>query len=178
MVLLLIFQGMDGAGKDGAIKHVMRGLDRRRRRCIVRSTVGRRARDDCMWRCVKALPNADASAFSTVRTYEEVLVVRVHPELLEAQQLPRERITRHIWKQRFEDMRDIERHLCRNGTVIRKFFLHVSKAEQRRRFLARLDDRAKNWKFSGNDVAERRRWHDYMRAYTDVISATSTKYAP
>jgi PPK2 family polyphosphate:nucleotide phosphotransferase len=177
--LLLIFQGMDGAGKDGAIKHVMRGLDPKATTVYQFGppSAGERAHD-YMWRCLKVLPERGRIGIFNRSYYEEVLVVRVHPELLEAQQLPAERITRHIWKQRFEDMRDIERHLCRSGTVIRKFFLNVSKAEQRRRFLERLDDRAKNWKFSRNDIAERRRWHDYTRAYTDVISATSTKYAP
>jgi len=177
--LLLIFQGMDGAGKDGAIKHVMRGLDPKATTVYSFGppSAGERAHD-YMWRCLKALPERGRIGIFNRSYYEEVLVVRVHPELLEAQQLPRERLTRHIWKERFQDMRDIERHLCRNGTIIRKFFLNVSKAEQRRRFLARLDDPAKNWKFSRNDVAERRRWHDYMHAYADAIGETSTKYAP
>jgi polyphosphate kinase 2 (PPK2 family) len=107
-----------------------------------------------------------------------VLVVRVHPELLERQHLPVERITPRIWNERFEDIRDIERYLCRNGTVIRKFFLHVSKAEQRRRFVARLDDPAKNWKFAVGDVNERLHWDKYMRAYEEAIAATSTRHAP
>ena len=110
--------------------------------------------------------------------YEEVLVVRVHPELLERQHLPKERITKRIWTERFEDIRDIERYLSRNGTIIRKFFFNVSKAEQRQRFLARLDDPAKNWKFAIGDVDERLKWDDYMRAYEAAISATSTSAAP
>jgi len=177
--LLLIFQAMDGAGKDGAIKHVMRGLDPKATTVYSFGppSAGERAHD-YMWRCLKALPERGRIGIFNRSYYEEVLVVRVHPELLEAQQLPRERITGRIWKERFEDIRDIERHLCRNGTVIRKFFLHLSKAEQRRRFLARLDDPAKKWKFSSSDIAERRKWHDYMRAYEDALSATSTKYAP
>jgi polyphosphate kinase 2 (PPK2 family) len=110
--------------------------------------------------------------------YEEVLVVRVHPELLEHQHLPAGRITPRIWKDRYEDIRDIERYLCRDGTIIRKFFLNVSRAEQRRRFLARLDDPAKNWKFSINDLDERLKWDEYMRAYEDALGATSTRHAP
>jgi PPK2 family polyphosphate:nucleotide phosphotransferase len=177
--LLLIFQGMDGAGKDGAIKHVMRGLDPKATTVYLFGppSAGERAHD-YMWRCLKALPERGRIGIFNRSYYEEVLIVRIHPELLDAQQLPRERVTRHIWRDRFEDIRHIERYLCRNGTVICKFFLNVSKAEQRRRFLARLHDPAKNWKFSTNDVAERRKWHDYMHAYADVIGATSTKYAP
>lgn len=177
--MLFIFQAMDGAGKDGAIKHVMRGLDPKATTVYSFGppSAGERAHD-YMWRCLKALPERGRIGVFNRSYYEEVLVVRVHPELLEAQQLPRERITPRIWKHRFEDIRDIERYLCRNGTVICKFYLNLSKAEQRRRFLARLDDPAKNWKFSNGDIAERRKWHDYMRAYGEAIGETSTKFAP
>ena len=177
--LLLIFQGMDGAGKDGAIKHVMRGLDPKATTVHLFGppSTGERAHD-YMWRCLKELPERGRIGIFNRSYYEEVLIVRVHPELIEAEHLPRERMTPRIWTERFEDIRHIERYLCRNGTVIRKFFLHLSKSEQRRRFLARLDDPAKNWKFSRNDVSERRRWDDYMKAYTAAISQTSTSYAP
>jgi PPK2 family polyphosphate:nucleotide phosphotransferase len=170
---------MDGAGKDGAIKHVMRGLDPKA--TTVHSfgppSTGERSHD-YMWRCLKALPERGRIGIFNRSYYEEVLIVRVHPEILERQHLPRERVTTRIWKERFEDIRHIERYLCRNGTVIRKFYLNLSKSEQRRRFLARLDDPAKNWKFSGNDIAERRRWKDYMRSYSAAIGETSTRYAP
>jgi len=177
--LLLIFQGMDGAGKDGAIKHVMRGLDPKATtvHAFGPPSTGERAHD-YMWRCLKALPERGRIGIFNRSYYEELLVVRVHPELLDAQHLPRERVTSRIWKDRFEDIRHIERYLCRNGTVILKFFLNLSKSEQRRRFLARLDDPTKNWKFSRNDIAESRRWPDYMKAYQAAISETSTRYAP
>ncbi|HEX5071525.1 MAG TPA: polyphosphate kinase 2 family protein [Vicinamibacterales bacterium] len=177
--LLLIFQGMDGAGKDGAIKHVMRGLDPKATmvHAFGPPSTGERSHD-YMWRCLKALPERGHIGIFNRSYYEEVLVVRVHPELLESEHLPRERVTARIWKERFEDIRHIERYLCRNGTVIRKFFLHLSKSEQRRRFLSRLDDPAKNWKFSRNDIAERRKWPEYMKAYEAAISETSTRYAP
>jgi PPK2 family polyphosphate:nucleotide phosphotransferase len=177
--LLLIFQAMDGAGKDSAIKHVMRGLDPK---ATTVHTFGPPStgelRHDFMWRCLKVLPERGRIGVFNRSYYEEVLVVRVHPEMLEAQNLPPDRVTSRLWKHRYEDIRDIERYLCRNGTVIRKFFLNVSKAEQRRRFLTRLDDPAKNWKFSMHDLAERHRWKDYMRAYEDAIGATSTEFAP
>ena len=177
--LLLIFQGMDGAGKDGAIKHVMRGLDPKATtvHTFGPPSNGERAHD-YMWRCLKELPVRGRIGVFNRSYYEEVLVVRVHPEMLAAEQLPLERVTKTIWKDRFEDIRHIERYLCRQGVVIRKFYLNLSKAEQRRRFLARLDDPAKNWKFSGNDIAERRKWPAYMKAYGDAISATSTKHSP
>jgi polyphosphate kinase 2 (PPK2 family) len=131
-----------------------------------------------MWRCLKVLPERGRIGVFNRSYYEEVLVVRVHPELLQRQNLPKQLLTPRIWNERFEDIRDIERYLCRNGTVIRKFFLNVSKAEQRRRFVARLHDPSKNWKFSIGDVDERLRWDDYMRAYEAAMSATSTRDAP
>jgi PPK2 family polyphosphate:nucleotide phosphotransferase len=177
--LLLIFQAMDAAGKDSAIKHVMRGLDPKATQVYTFKAPSAEELDhDFMWRSLKVLPERGRVGVFNRSYYEEVLVVRVHPELLERQHLPAGRITPRIWKERYEDIRDIERYLCRNGTIIRKFFFHVSRAEQRRRFLARLDDPAKNWKFSINDVNERLKWDEYMRAYEDALSATSTRHAP
>ena len=177
--LLLIFQAMDAAGKDSAIKHVMRGLDPKATQVFTFKAPSSEEIDhDFMWRSLKVLPERGRIGVFNRSYYEEVLIVRVHPELLEKQHLPPQRIGPRIWNQRYEDIRDIERYLCRNGTIIRKFYLNVSRAEQRRRFLARLDDPAKNWKFSAQDIAERRRWPDYMKAYGDAIGETSTKYAP
>jgi len=177
--LLLIFQAMDAAGKDSAIKHVMRGLDPKATQVFTFKAPSPEELDhDFMWRSLKVLPERGRIGVFNRSYYEEVLVVRVHPELLQAQRLPLARVTSRIWNQRYEDIRDIERYLCRNGTVIRKLFLHVSRAEQRRRFLARLDDPAKNWKFSISDVNERLHWDDYMRAYEQALEATSTRSAP
>ena len=177
--LLLIFQAMDAAGKDSAIKHVMRGLDPKATQVYTFKAPSPEELDhDYMWRCMKVLPERGRIGVFNRSYYEEVLVVRVRPELLAAQHLPRENITPTIWQERFDDIRNIERYLSRNGTVIRKFFLHVSKAEQRRRFLQRLEDPAKNWKFSINDVDERLKWDEYMRAYQEALAATSTRAAP
>jgi PPK2 family polyphosphate:nucleotide phosphotransferase len=177
--LLLIFQAMDAAGKDSAIKHVMRGLDPKATQVFsFKEPSSEEIDHDFMWRSVKAMPERGRIGVFNRSYYEEVLVVRVHPELLENQHLPKARISPRIWSQRFEDIRDIERYFCRNGTIIRKFYLNVSRAEQRRRFLARLDDPAKNWKFSINDVNERVHWHKYMAAYEAAIAATSTGSAP
>jgi PPK2 family polyphosphate:nucleotide phosphotransferase len=177
--LLLIFQAMDAAGKDSAIKHVMLGLDPKATQVFSFKAPSDEELDhDFMWRCLKALPERGRIGVFNRSYYEEVLVVRVHQELLGRQHLPKKLVTSRIWTDRFEDIRNIEQYLCRNGTVIRKFYLNVSKAEQRRRFLARLDDPAKNWKFSLNDVDERLRWKEYMRAYQDAIRATSSKSAP
>ena len=177
--LLLIFQAMDAAGKDSAIKHVMRGLDAKATQVFTFKTPSPEELDhDFMWRALKVLPERGRIGVFNRSYYEEVLVVRVHPELLERQHLPPGRVTPRIWRERYEDICNIERYLSRNGTVIRKFFFHVSRAEQRRRFLARLDDPAKNWKFSLNDVNERARFDDYMRAYEEALTATSTREAP
>jgi PPK2 family polyphosphate:nucleotide phosphotransferase len=177
--LLLIFQAMDAAGKDSAIKHVMRGLDPKATQVFTFKEPSSEEIDhDFMWRSLKVLPERGRIGIFNRSYYEEVLIVRVHPELLEKQHLPPQRIGPRIWNQRYEDIRDIERYLCRNGTIIRKFYLNVSRAEQRRRFLARLDDPAKNWKFSINDVNERLHWHKYMKAYEAAIGATSTTSAP
>jgi PPK2 family polyphosphate:nucleotide phosphotransferase len=177
--LLLVFQAMDAAGKDSAIKHVMRGLDPKATQVYSFKAPSDEELDhDYMWRCLKCMPERGRIGVFNRSYYEEVLVVRVHPELVERQHIPDKLVTKHIWKERFEDIRNIEQYLCRNGTVIRKFYLNVSRGEQRRRFLARLDDPAKNWKFSLNDVDERLKWKDYMRAYEEAIRATSTKSAP
>lgn len=177
--LLLIFQAMDAAGKDSVIKHVMRGLDAKATQVFSFKVPSDEELDhDYMWRCLKALPERGRIGVFNRSYYEEVLVVRVHPELLQRQHLPKELEKPRIWTERFEDIRNIEQYLCRNGTVIRKIYLNVSKAEQRRRFLARLDDPAKNWKFSIRDVDERLRWKDYLGAYEDAIRATSTRRAP
>jgi len=177
--LLLIFQAMDAAGKDGAIKHVMRGLDPKATQVFSFKAPSDEELDhDFMWRSLKVLPERGRIGVFNRSYYEEVLVVRVHPELLQRQHLPIKRFGPRIWTQRYEDIRDIERYLCRNGTIIRKFYLNVSRAEQRRRFLARLDDPAKNWKFSINDVNERLHWTKYMHAYEAAIAATSTGTAP
>ena len=177
--LLLIFQAMDAAGKDSAIKHVMRGLDPKATQVFTFKQPSAEELDhDYMWRSLKVLPERGRIGVFNRSYYEEVLVVRVHPELLQKQHLPPQLVTPGIWKERYEDIRGIERYLCRNGTVIRKFFLHVSRAEQRRRFLARLDNPAKNWKFSLGDVDERLHWTKYMHAYEAALGATSTRNAP
>jgi PPK2 family polyphosphate:nucleotide phosphotransferase len=177
--VLIIFQAMDAAGKDGAIKHVMSGVNPQG--CEVYSFKSPSAEDldhDYMWRCMKCLPERGRIGIFNRSYYEEALVVRVHPEFLEKQKLPPELVTKDIWKDRFQDIRNIERYLTRNGIVIHKFFLHVSKKEQKRRFLERLENPEKNWKFSANDAKEREFWNDYMNAYEDIIRETATKEAP
>ena len=177
--LLIIFQAMDAAGKDGAIKHVMSGVNPQG--CEVYSFKSPSAEDldhDYMWRCLKCLPERGRIGIFNRSYYEEALVVRVHPEFLEKQKLPPQVVTKDIWKDRFQDIRSIERYLTRNGIAIRKIFLHVSKKEQKQRFLERLENPEKNWKFSANDAKEREFWNDYMNAYEDVIRETATKDAP
>jgi PPK2 family polyphosphate:nucleotide phosphotransferase len=177
--ILLIFQAMDAAGKDGAIKHVMSGVNPQG--CQVFSFKSPSAEDlkhDFLWRCMKSLPERGRIGIFNRSYYEETLVVRVHPELLAKQKIPKELMTKDIWEDRFEDIRNIERYLTRNGVVIRKFFLHVSADEQKKRFLERLDNPAKNWKFSSNDSRERGFWKDYMEAYEDMICNTATENAP
>jgi PPK2 family polyphosphate:nucleotide phosphotransferase len=178
--LLLIFQAMDAAGKDGAIKHVMSGVNPQG--CQVFSFKGPSSEDldhDFLWRCIKCLPERGRIGIFNRSYYEETLVVRVHPAMLEKQKVPEKYLNDDdIWEKRFEDIRSFERYLSRNGTVIRKFFLHVSKDEQQRRFLERLDNPDKNWKFSANDASEREYWKDYMNAYEQTIRHTATKYAP
>ena len=176
---LLIFQGMDASGKDSAIKHVMSGLNPQGTQVFSFKRPSDEELDhDYLWRTVKALPERGRIGIFNRSYYEEVLVVRVHPEILGRQKLPDSQVTRHIWRDRYEDINAFEQYLTRNGTMIRKFFLHVSKQEQRRRLLARLDDPAKNWKFEVADLDERERWDDYMDAYEQALSKTSTRHAP
>ncbi|HUR20144.1 MAG TPA: PPK2 family polyphosphate kinase [Vicinamibacterales bacterium] len=177
--VLFVFQAMDGAGKDSAIKHVMRGLDPKLTQVFsFKTPSSEELRHDFLWRCMKALPERGRIGIFNRSYYEDVLVTRVHPALLTTRRLPKVCITPDVWKQRFEDISSMERYLGRNGTVICKLFLHVSKAEQRRRFLARLSDPAKRWKLSVSDVNERRRWTHYMTAYQEAIQATSSRHAP
>jgi PPK2 family polyphosphate:nucleotide phosphotransferase len=177
--VLLIFQAMDAAGKDGAIKHVMSGINPQG--CQVYSFKAPTSEDldhDYLWRCMKHLPERGRIGIFNRSYYEEVLVVRVHPEFLENQKLPRKLITKDIWQERYEDIRNFEHYLTRNGVIIRKFFLHVSKKEQKKRFLERLEKPEKHWKFSDADVKERGFWGQYMEAYEDMIRHTATKHAP
>ena len=177
--VLLIFQAMDAAGKDGAIKHVMSGVNPQG--CQVNSFKSPSAEDldhDYLWRCMKHLPNRGQIGIFNRSYYEEVLVVRIHPEFLAKQKMPPKLVGKKIWEERFEDIRNFEQYLARNGVVVRKFFLHVSKKEQKRRFLERIDDPLKNWKFSSNDANERDFWDDYMKAYEEMIQETATKDAP
>jgi len=177
--LLLVFQAMDAAGKDGAIKHVMSGVNPQG--CQVSSFKAPSAEDldhDYLWRCMKHLPERGRIGIFNRSYYEEVLVVRVHEELLEKQKLPPRLVTKDIWKDRFRDIRSFERYLSANGVVVRKFFLHVSRKEQKRRFLERIENPEKNWKFSPSDARERGHWKDYMDAYESLIRKTATKDAP
>jgi PPK2 family polyphosphate:nucleotide phosphotransferase len=177
--ILLIFQAMDAAGKDGAIKHVMSGINPQG--CQVTSFKSPSSEEldhDYLWRCIKALPERGRIGIFNRSYYEETLVVRVHPEFLAGQKLPKQCVSKEIWKERFEDIGNFERYLTRNGTVVRKFFLHVSKDEQKKRFLERLDNPDKNWKFSANDATERGFWDKYMEAYEETIRETATEDAP
>ena len=177
--LLLIFQAMDAAGKDGAIEHVMSGVNPQG--CQVYSFKAPSAEDldhDYLWRCMRCLPERGRIGIFNRSYYEETLVVRVHPEFLERQQIPPELVDARIWKRRYKEIRNFEQYLAGNGVAVRKFFLHVSHAEQRRRFLRRLDDPAKNWKFSAADAAERKHWRKYMSAYEETIRRTASAEAP
>jgi len=178
--VLLIFQGMDAAGKDGAIKHVMSGINPQG--CQVSSFKQPSAEErahDFLWRTTYHLPPRGHIGIFNRSYYEEVLITRVHPEILENQQLPDEILHgKNFWEERYNSIVNLEQHLHRNGTVVLKFFLHLSKDEQRRRFLARIDETGKNWKFSQADVEERRFWKDYQHAYETCLSATSTEEAP
>ena len=177
--LLLIFQAMDAAGKDGTIKHVLSGLNPQG--CHVSSFKAPSDTEldhDFLWRTTCALPERGQIGIFNRSYYEEVLVVRVHPEFLAGEKLPPKLMGDGIWKERFEDIRNFESYLGRNGVVTRKFFLHVSREEQRKRFLDRLNEPKKNWKFSANDVKERAHWDEYMDAYEDMIRHTATKDAP
>jgi PPK2 family polyphosphate:nucleotide phosphotransferase len=177
--LLLIFQAMDAAGKDGAIKHVMSGVNPQG--CQVFSFKSPSAEEldhGYLWRCMKVSPNRGHIGIFNRSYYEETLVVRVHPEFLAQQKIPPSLATKNIWKERFEDIRNFEQYLAHNGLVVRKFFLHVSKKEQKRRFLERLENPDKNWKFSSADLNERGFWDEYQEAYEDMIRHTATKEAP
>jgi PPK2 family polyphosphate:nucleotide phosphotransferase len=177
--VLLVFQAMDAAGKDGTIKHVMSGINPQGVEVSSFKAPSAEELDhDFMWRCARRLPERGRIGIFNRSYYEEVLVVRVHEEILRAQRLPPELVGKSVWKQRYEDIGAFERYLSRNGYLILKFFLHVSKKEQKKRFLERLDEPDKNWKFSIDDVHERGFWKDYMRAYEDTIAATSTPWAP
>ena len=177
--LLLIFQGMDAAGKDSAIKAIFDGVNPQG--CEVHSfkqPTSQELSHDFMWRCMIALPRRGRIGIFNRSYYEECLVTRVHPELLRQEKIPPKLITKNIWRERFEDIAAIERYLARNGTVILKFFLNVSKEEQRKRFLDRLDEPSKNWKFSMADIAERALWPRYQAVYQDIVRHTSTPTAP
>lgn len=177
--VLIVLQGMDTAGKDGIIEHVMAGVNPQG--CIVHPFKAPSAEEidhDFLWRSAKNLPERGRIGIFNRSHYEEVLVVRVHPELLAKQKLPPDLTGKDIWKHRFKSIRGFERHLARNGTIVLKFFLYISPEEQRERLLARLDEPAKRWKFSAGDIAERKLWDKYMSAYEDMIRGTSREYAP
>ena len=178
--LLMIFQGMDAAGKDGAIAHVMSGVNPQGCRVVsFKQPSAAELKHDFLWRTVRELPERGQIGIFNRSYYEEVLIVRVHPEILRAEALPDElRDEKSIWRDRYRSIVDLERHLTCNGTRIIKFFLHLSKDEQRRRFLQRIETSAKNWKFSAADIAERQYWKHYMKAYEKCLSATSTDQAP
>ena len=177
--LLLILQAMDAAGKDAVIKHVMSGVNPQG--CDVHAFKAPSTEElnhDYLWRAHRCIPERGKIGIFNRSYYEEVLVVRVHPTLLQTQRLPDPLITKHIWEQRYEDINAFEHYLTRNGIVIRKFFLHVSREEQKKRFLERLEDSKKNWKFSMDDVKERGYWKDYQEAYEELIQKTATEHAP
>lgn len=177
--LLLVFQAMDAAGKDGAIKHVMSGVNPQG--CQVNSFKVPSSEEldhDYLWRCQKHLPERGRIGIFNRSYYEEVLVVRVHEEILKAQKLPEKLVTKNIWENRFQDIRNFEKYLNRNGTIVIKFFLNVSRDEQKKRFIERIDDPDKNWKFSPADARERKFWKQYMNAYEEMIKYTSTEKSP
>src|SRR5512145_3191634 len=177
--VLLIFQAMDAAGKDGAIKHVMSGVNPQGVQVYsFKSPSSEDLDHDYLWRCMKCLPERGRIGIFNRSYYEETLVVRVHRDFLDKQKLPPELVTKDIWEERFQDIRSFERYLARNGVLIRKFFLHVSNKEQKKRFLERIEEPEKNWKFSANDAKEREHWDDYMEAYEEMIQNTATKNAP
>jgi PPK2 family polyphosphate:nucleotide phosphotransferase len=177
--LLVIFQAMDASGKDGAIKHVMSGLNPQGTQVFSFKVPSAEELDhDYLWRCVKALPERGRIGIFNRSHYEEVLVVRVHPDFLEKQPLPAELKNEHIWEQRYDQINNFEKHLVENGTQVVKFFLHISKDEQKKRFLERIQRPDKNWKFAIGDVYERQHWDQYMQAYEGMLSNTSTRWAP
>ncbi len=175
--VLLIFQAMDAAGKDGTIRHVMSGVNPQGCQVFSFKAPSHEELDhNFLWRCMKALPELGRIGIFNRSYYEDVLVVKVHPELINSAQVGAP--DKKLWEKRYQDINNFEKHLARNGTVILKFFLHLSKDEQKKRFMARLDDPEKNWKFSLGDLSERERWDDYQKAYEEAIRATSTKHAP
>ncbi len=177
--LLLIFQALDAAGKDGVIKHVMSGINPQGCQVFSFKTPSElELQHDFLWRTTRCLPERGHIGIFNRSYYEEVLVVRVHPNILKSQKTPPSLVGKKIWEERFEDIRCFEHHMTRSGTVIRKFFLHVSKKEQKQRFLARLDEPEKNWKFSAADIRERACWDDYQKAYEEMIANTATEQAP
>jgi PPK2 family polyphosphate:nucleotide phosphotransferase len=177
--VLLIFQALDAAGKDGAIRHVMSGINPQGCQVFSFKAPSNEELDhDFLWRCFRCLPERGRIGIFNRSYYEETLVVRVHPEFLARQKLPPRLVGPRIWQERFEDIRNVERYLARNGIALCKFFLHVSKEEQKRRFLERIDDPQKRWKFSAADVAEREHWKQYLRAYEDMIRHTAAPHAP
>ncbi len=177
--VLLIFQGMDASGKDGVIKHVMAGVNPMGCQAYsFKAPSSEEQQHDYLWRTMQRIPERRRIGIFNRSYYEEGLIVRVHPDLLQNEKIPPSLITKKIWEERFEDMCAFERYLTRNGIVVRKFFLNLSKKEQARRFLARLDEPEKNWKFSAADIHEREYWDDYMHAYEDMIQNTATPAAP
>jgi PPK2 family polyphosphate:nucleotide phosphotransferase len=177
--VLLIFQAMDAAGKDGTIKHVMSGVNPQGCEVVsFKSPTPEELDHDFLWRCSKSAPARGRIGIFNRSYYEETLAVRVHPEFLAAERMPDRCVTKRIWDERFQDIRAYERYLNRNGTVVRKFFLHLSRKEQQRRFLARLDEPEKHWKFSASDLKEREFWGDYMDAYEETIRETATEDSP
>ncbi len=177
--LLIIFQGRDAAGKDSTIEHVMSGVNPQGCQVFSFKAPSKEELDhNFLWRCWKAVPERGRIGIFNRSHYEEVLVVRVHPEFLDGQNIPKPLITNDIWKERYEDINGFERHLTRNGTVVIKFFLNVSKEEQKNRFLKRLDEEKKNWKFSHSDLGERGHWDAYTEAFNDMLTETSTEHAP
>lgn len=177
--VLLIFQAMDAAGKDGVIKHVMSGVNPQACQVYAFKTPSAvELQHDFLWRTTRHLPERGRIGIFNRSYYEEVLIVRVHPEILAGENIPPALLGKNIWKERFEDIRSFEQHMARNGTVIRKFFLHLSRKEQKKRLLARLEEPEKNWKFSASDIHERKYWDDYQSAYEDMIRNTATEHAP
>ena len=177
--LLLVFQGMDASGKDSVIKHVMSGINPQSTRVhAFKAPSGDEQDHDFLWRVSRELPPRGNIGIFNRSHYEEVLTVRVHPNILAAEQLPHGHVTSKIWEERFEDIRNFERYLFRNGTIIRKFFLYVSRGEQRKRMLERIDDPTKNWKFRAGDLDDRAKWKAFMSAYSEAMAATSREHAP
>lgn len=177
--VLVVLQAMDAAGKDGMVKHVTSGLNPQG--CDVYSFKAPSSEEldhSYLWRIMRVSPARGKITIFNRSHYEEVLVVKVHPEYLKKQKLPAPLVTKKIWEERYEDINNFEKHMARNGTIILKFFLHVSRDEQKKRFLERLEDPEKHWKFSAQDLNERQYWNDYMRAYEEALEATSTKWAP